>query len=128
MGLLDIHLELSQTNKLLERIALALERAIPVPQPYAPPVKPFSAADVSHSNDPEARERERAKIGLERNVWRKYARRPGAPEETKPGPETIIRHGTRDHDDPLDRPAWIDEEFGIDSEGRAVADNYAGIG
>ena len=152
MGLLDFHVELAETNQLLKRIADALDRAIP------PPVDPqqqqqrrayegakVTVSDLSRMGDPETREREREKISMDRNIWRRYgfekgrgqAKPVGVGVGSEPGSvvdqtvaaerEEVTRVGTYDHDDPLDTPDWLEEEIGLDRNGRSTdAANYSG--
>jgi hypothetical protein len=150
VGLLDFHVELAQTNHLLKRIADALDRAIP------PPVDPqqrrayegakVTVEDLSCMGDPETREREREKIAMDRNIWRRYGFEKGRGQAkpvgdgvvAQPGGvadqgvtaerEAVTRVGTYDHDDPLDTPGWLEEEIGLDRSGRSLdSSNHAGF-
>jgi hypothetical protein len=143
VGLLSFQIELAETNRQLKRIADALDRAVPLPvdpqQRRAYEGAKVTVEDLSRMGDPEAREREREKIAMDRNIWRRYAQKgpvgvgvgaqsSGVADQTVTAErEEVTRVGTHDHDDPLDTPDWLEEEIGLDRNGRSNdAANYSG--
>jgi len=146
VGFFEFHASFSEIIPILRRIADALDRlAPPVGNPQQPYTGPkIGVESISRPSDLDRRERERDKIGIDHNVWRRYGYGSGH-EGSTIGRETttaapvmgerqadaqesgkledrsqITRTGVYDRDDPLDVPAWLDED------GTGDPGNYVG--
>src|SRR5215467_7690631 len=111
MSLVDLHVELSQTNQLLIRIAEALERLAPVeslPEHSSHPL--IGLSDISRMT-PEMRA---ALDGKRANMAMTASSRVLDPENQRQVPASVT--GSRDHEDPLDTLDELDLPW----------ENYAG--
>jgi len=119
MSLIDLHIELAQTNTLLSRIADALDRAYPVASAVRPAHPLIGPADISRMTPQHA-----AEVSARRDTMPYHD--PGASRIFKPSdeagssvPETAAPSftGARDHEDPLDDLEAMDSGW----------PNYAGV-
>jgi hypothetical protein len=113
MTLLDIHVELAETNRILARVADALERLSPAIAQADHSAHPLvGISDVSHFTQHSDSERDTMAIRASDRV--RFSNRPGGAaagvgKETESIP--ISRTGQWDHEDPLDNFPELDREW-----------------